>query len=137
KTQLLLIPKGRTTWVSFNVGYPSTGGPFVGESAAAKGLRKAFALAVDKDALVKTACQSVLCAAANGGLITKGLIGYMGDGADPLGKFNSGTAQSLLHQYDPTGSLTGNLKYSYNTGGLNDPVASFLQGQWQQNLNVH
>ena len=32
--------------MSFNIGYPATDGPFVGESAAAKGLRMAFALAV-------------------------------------------------------------------------------------------
>jgi len=137
KSQLALVPKGRTTWVSFNIGYPDTGGPFVGESAAAKGLRKAFALAIDKDALAKTVCQGLLCAPANGGLITKGLIGYLGDGADPLGKFDAQTAQSLLKQYDPDGTKTANLKYSYNAGGLNDPVATFLQGQWQQNLNVH
>ncbi len=136
KSQLLLQPKGRTTWVSFNIGYPSTGGPFVGQSDAAKGLRKAFALAVDKDALAKTVCQNLLCAPANGGLITKGLDGYLGDGADPLGKFDATTAQQLLKQFDPDGSKTANIKYSYNTGGLNDPVANFLQGQWQTNLNV-
>jgi hypothetical protein len=37
KPDLLTQPKGRTTWLSFNIGYPSTGGPFLGESAAAKG----------------------------------------------------------------------------------------------------
>ncbi len=137
KSQLLLQPKGRTTWLSFNIGYPSTGGPFVGQSDAAKGLRKAFALAVDKTALAKTVCQNLLCEPATGYLITKGLAGYIGDNTDPLAKFDQTTAQSLLHQFDPTGTKTANLKYSFNTGGLNDPVASFLQGQWQTNLNVH
>jgi oligopeptide transport system substrate-binding protein len=136
-SQLKLIPKGRTTWMSFNIGYPGTGGPFVGESAAALGLRKAFTLAVDKNALVSTVCHNVLCAPATGGLITKGLIGYLGDNTDPLAKFDATTAKSLLHQYDPTGSKTANVKYSYNTGGLNDPVATFLQGQWQTNLGIH
>ena len=134
--ELLLKPKGRTTWVSFNIGYPSTGGPFVGESAAAKGLRKAFTLAVDKSALASTVCHNLLCAPATGGLITKGLIGYLGDGSDPLGKFDAPTAKSLLTQYDPDGSKTKNLKYSYNAGGLNDPVATFLQGQWKDNLGI-
>ena len=136
KSQLLIQPKGRTTWLSFNIGYPSTGGPFVGQSDAAKGLRKAFALAVDKDALAKTVCQNITCAPANGGLITKGLLGYLGDNQDPLAKFDAPTAQGLLKQFDPSGTLTANLKYSYNTGAPNDNVASFLQGQWQTNLNV-
>jgi ABC-type oligopeptide transport system substrate-binding subunit len=136
-SDLLTQPKGRTTWVSFNVGYPSTGGPFVGESAAAKGLRMAFDLAVDKNGLASTICHNLLCAAATGGLITKGLIGYLGDNQDPLAQFNPTMAKQLLQQYDPTGALTANLKYSYNTGGLNDPVAAYLQSQWQQNLGVH
>ena len=135
--QLHLIPKGRTTWVSFNVGYPSTGGPFQGQSAAAKGLRTAFALAVDKNGLASQVCKNVLCSAATGGLITKGLVGYLGDNADPLAKFDPTQAKALLKQYDPNGTLTANLKYSYNAGGLNDPVASYLQGQWQTNLGVN
>ena len=136
-SQLITQPKGRTTWVSFNVGYPSTGGPFVGESAAAKGLRMAFALAVDKQGLASTVCHNTQCTAATGGLITKGLIGYLGDGKDPLAKFDPQQAKSLLQQYDPNGKLTANLKYSYNTGGLNDPVAAYLQNEWQTNLGVH
>jgi oligopeptide transport system substrate-binding protein len=137
-SQLLTQPKGRTTWVSFNVGNAGmAGGPFVGESAAAKGLRQAFDLAVDKQGLASTVCHDVLCNAATGGLITKGLIGYLGDGNDPAAKFDPTTAKALLKQYDPTGSLTSNLKYSYNTGGLNDPVAAYLQSQWQTNLGVH
>jgi len=136
-SQLLTKPKGRTTWLSFNVGYPATGGPFVGTSAAAKGLRMAFALAVDKAGLATTVCHDVQCTAATGGLITKGLVGYLGDGADPLSKFDPTQAMALLKQYDPTGNLTKNLKYSYNAGGLNDPVASYLQSAWQTNLNVH
>jgi ABC-type oligopeptide transport system substrate-binding subunit len=136
-SDLLTQPKGRTTWVSFNIGYPSTGGPFVGESAAAKGLRMAFALAVDKQGLASTICHDVLCAAATGGLITKGLIGYLGDNSDPLAQFNPSQAKTLLKQYDPSGSMTSNLKYSYNTGGLNDSVAQYLQNEWQTNLGVH
>ena len=136
-SQLLLQPKGRTTWVSMNIGYPSTGGPFVGESATAKGLRKAFALAIDKTALASTVCHNLLCAPATGGLITKGLIGYLGDNTDPLGKFDPTQAKALLAQYDPNHTLTANLKYSFNSGGLNDPVASFIQGQWQTNLGVN
>ncbi|HEY4869982.1 MAG TPA: ABC transporter substrate-binding protein [Candidatus Dormibacteraeota bacterium] len=136
--QLLLVPKGRTTWLSFNIGYPATGGPFVGESAAAKGLRKAMALSVDLNALVQQVCKGLTCAAQNGGLITKGLVGYLGDNADPLAHFDASTAKSLLHQYDPDGSKTAALKYSYNSdASINQTVAQFLQGQWQTNLGIN
>lgn len=135
--QLHLVPKGRTTYVSPNIGYPSTGGPFVGQSAAAKGLRMAFDLAIDRTGLVATVCKNVLCTAATGGVITKGLIGYLGDNQDPLAKFDPTQAKALLKQYDPNGTLTANVKYSYNQGGLNDPVASYLQGQWQTNLGIN
>ena len=134
---LLTQPKGRTTWLSFNIGYTKTGGPFVGKSAAAVGLRKAFDLAVDKTGLATTVCHDLLCTAATGGLITKGLTGNLGDGQDPLAAYNPTEAKSLLKQYDPTGTLTANLTYSYNTGGLNDPVAEYLQNEWQTNLGVH
>ena len=135
--QLHLVPKGRSTYGSFNIGYASTGGPFVGQSATAKGLRKAFALAIDVNELAATVCKNVLCTAMTGGVITKGLVGYLGDNTDPLAKFDATQAKALLKQYDPNGTLTANLKYSYNQGGLNDPVASFIQGQWQKNLGVN
>jgi len=136
-SDLLTQPKGRTTWLSFNVGWNATGGPFLGESAQAKGLRKAFDLAVDKNGLASQVCYNVLCSAATGGLITKGLIGYLGDGADPLSQYDPTMAKQLLQQYDPQGTLTANLKYSYNTGGINDKVAQYLQNEWQTNLGIH
>jgi len=136
KADLLTQPKGRTTWVSFSIGYP-TGGPFQGESAAAKGLRLAFDLAVDKNGLATTVCHDLTCTAATGGLITSGLIGNGGPNSDPLAKFDKAKAKSLLAQYDPTGSLTKNLTYSYNAGSPNDQVATYLQNEWQTNLGVH
>jgi oligopeptide transport system substrate-binding protein len=135
---LLTQPKGRTTWVSFNIGnLGGAGGPFVGETAAAKGLRMAFDLAVDKQGLASTICHNLLCSAATGGLITKGLIGYLGDNNDPLAQYDPTKAKQLLQQYDPSGTLTANLKYSYNTGSLNDPVAAYLQNEWKTNLGVN
>jgi len=136
KPDLLTQPKGRTTWVSFSVGYP-TGGPFTGESAAAKGLRLAFDLAIDKNGLATTVCHNVICSAATGGLITTGLVGNGGPNTDPLAKFDATQAKSLLAQYDPNGTLTKNLTYSYNAGSLNEGVATFLQNEWQTNLGVH
>jgi oligopeptide transport system substrate-binding protein len=135
--KLTLQPKVRTTWVSFNVNskHPA-GGPFTDTNPNAKALREAFALSVDKDALAKTVCSNITCAPAKGGLITKGLKGYLGDNADPLGKFDAAKAKADLKIGDPNGTLVKGLKYSYNTGAPNDDVATFLQGQWKTNLGV-
>ena len=105
--------------------------------AAATGLRLAFDLAVDKQGLATTVCHNLICSAATGGLITTGLIGNGGPNSDPLAKFDPTKAKSLLKQYDPTGSLTANLTYSYNAGSLNESVAEYLQNEWQTNLGVN
>jgi oligopeptide transport system substrate-binding protein len=137
KADLLTQPKGRTTWLSFNIGYPKTGGPFLGETAAAKGLRMAFDLAIDKQGLATTVCHNLICSPATGGLITSGLIGNGGPGSDPLAKFDANQAKTLLKQYDPTGAATSHLVYSYNAGSLNEGVAVYLQSQWKANLGVN
>jgi ABC-type oligopeptide transport system substrate-binding subunit len=137
KPDLLTQPKGRTTWVSFNIGYPATGGPFVGESATAVGLRMAFNLAIDKKGLATTVCHNLICAPATGGLITAGLIGNQGAGSDPLAKFDPTEAKALLKQFDPTGALTRNLTYATDAGPPYPSVAQYLQSEWQTNLGVH
>jgi oligopeptide transport system substrate-binding protein len=139
--QLLLHPKVRTTWVSFNMVSDAsrTGGPFVMSAGqAGHDLRMAFALAIDKVSLVKTVCQNIVCSPATGGLITKGLTGYLGDNKDPLAKFDAAQAKTLLKGADPTGSKTKGLVYVYDPENpLNQPTALFLQSQWQTNLGVH
>jgi ABC-type oligopeptide transport system substrate-binding subunit len=142
KAQLLLQPKVRTTWLSFNMVNDTTrtaGGPFaLAGGQAAHDLRMAFALAVDKVKLADVVCGNILCSPATGGLITKGLIGYLGDNADPLAKFDPTTAKQLLKSADPTGTKTANLTYAYDpeTPVFKDS-AVFLQDQWQTNLGVH
>ena len=145
-SQLKLIPKGRTTYASFmvNAAYnPTTAAtdPFTGTNQAAIDLRKAFALSVDVKSLANIVCDSLVCIPATGGLITKGLIGYGGDGTDPLAKFDATQAKQLLQQAEAMNpSLTAKLQhvtYSYNQGGLNDATAQFLQSQWQTNLGIH
>ena len=142
KAQLVIHPKVRTTWVQFNLIHDSSriaGGPFLlsgGDSA--KNLRLAFALAVDKAKLATVVCHDILCTAATGGLITKGLIGYAGDNTDPLAKFDAAQAKTLLKQGDPDGSKTKGLSYTYDPNNpLNGQVAQFLQDQWQTNLGIH
>jgi oligopeptide transport system substrate-binding protein len=142
KSQLLIHPKVRTTWVQFNLVHDASrtaGGPFLLSGGdKAKDLRLAFALAVDRTKLATVVCHDIICAPATGGLITKGLIGYAGDNTDPLAKFDPTQAKTLLQQGDPDGSKTKGLSYTYDPNNpLNGQVAQFLQDQWQTNLGIH
>ncbi|HZQ49707.1 MAG TPA: peptide ABC transporter substrate-binding protein [Candidatus Dormibacteraeota bacterium] len=152
KSQLLLHPKVRTTWVQFNLvhdakrsaasafncpltnGLPDCSSP-AGEKA--KDLRLAFALAVDKQKLADVVCHNIVCAPATGGLITKGLVGYAGDNSDPLAKFDAAQAKDYLTKGGGADMVKG-LSYTYDPNNpLNGQVAQFLQDQWQTNLGVH
>ena len=154
KAQLLLHPKVRTTWVQFNLVHDaarSAAGPFqcpvvsgytvcsgTPAADAAKNLRLAFALSIDKTQLASVVCHNIVCQPATGGLITKGLIGYGGDNSDPLAKFDPTTAKADLKAGDPDGSKTSGLTYAYDSNNpLNASVAQFLQDQWQTNLGIH
>ena len=140
--QLVLHPKVRTTWVTFNMVSDSkraAKGPFtLAGGQSAHDLRLAFDLAVDKQKLAEVVCGNILCTPATGGIITKGLIGYLGDNADPLAKFDPTQAKTLLKSADPDGSKTANLTYVYDpeTPVFKDS-AVFLQDQWQTNLGIH
>jgi ABC-type oligopeptide transport system substrate-binding subunit len=139
--ELLLHPKVRTYWVSYNMVHDAVrtaAGPFLTDAPNSLKLRQAFALAVDKQQLVATVCGNLLCTPATGGLITKGLTGYLGDDSDPLAKFDPARARQLLKEADPTGTRTQGLTYTYDPeNSLNQPTAVFLQDQWQRNLGVH
>ena len=140
--QLVLHPKVRTYWVSFNMVSDSSRpakGPFTLDGGqTAHDLRMAFALAVDKKKLVDTVCQGIVCTQATGGLIPPTLIGYMGDNQDPLAKFDPAKAKQLLQSADPTGAKTKGLSYAYDPENpLNVGNAQFLQAQWQENLGIH
>jgi ABC-type oligopeptide transport system substrate-binding subunit len=141
KAQVFLGPDNKTYWVSFNMVSDASrraGGPFtLDQGKASHDLRLAFALAVDKSKLVKDLCSNLICAQATGGLIPKGLIGYLGDGADPLSGYDPARAKSLLASADPTGSKAKGLAYTYDPeNAFNETTAKFLQGQWQSNLGV-
>jgi oligopeptide transport system substrate-binding protein len=142
KKQLNLQPAARTTWIGFNfcegAGKPSkscTGAnPFAGE--AGKLGREAFSLAVDRDQLVDIACsKGTACVKATGGVITKGLKGYLGDNTDPWAVFDKAKAQSLFQQWGGA-DKTKNLIYTYNTTAFNKAVCDNLASQWQANLGV-
>ena len=143
KKQLQLVPASRTTWIGFNFcegpGKPvktcATGNAFAGD--AGKLGREAFSLAVDRDQLVDIACsKGTACVKATGGVITKGLKGYLGDNTDPWAVFDKAKAQSLYKQWDPDGSKVKNLIYTYNTTAFNKAVCENLASQWKANLGV-
>src|SRR5207237_4815005 len=127
-SELKFIQKTRTTWVGFN--YEK--GPFAG--TAGKDLRKAFSLAIDRTKLVDVACShGVTCSAATGGLISKGLRGYLGDNADPLAKFDAATAKQLLQSADPNKTKIKGLVYQYNPGAFKKAIAESHNSHWQVN----
>lgn len=130
--ELNIYPSARTTWVGFNF----QTGPFKGAADGHDG-RQAFALAIDRDQLVDVACShGATCQKATGGVITKGLKGYVGDGKDPNAVFNKDTAKSEYAKWDPTGSKIAGLQYRFNASASNTKIAQNLQSQWQANLGV-
>jgi oligopeptide transport system substrate-binding protein len=132
KKQLTVIPIGSTFWVGFNL----KSGPFAGIEAGRPG-RHAFSAAIDREALVEALCnQKTTCVAATGGLISKGLQGYLGDGADGNVKFDAAAAKTQYQGWDPDGSKVKGLTYTYDTDPFNKAVCDNLTAQWKKNLGV-
>ena len=142
--QLTLQPAARTTWIGFNMcdsSNPSNGckgraaSPFAGDGNG-KLYREAFSLAVDRDQLVDIACsKGTTCVKATGGVITKGLKGYLGDNTDQWAKFDVNQAKQLLQQAGGTAPVS-KLTYWYNASAFNKAVCDNLSSQWRANLGV-
>jgi oligopeptide transport system substrate-binding protein len=132
KDQLNLVPIGLTFWVGFNL----KTGPFAGLDAGQAG-RHAFGEAIDRNALVDALCNNkTTCVAATGGVISKGLQGYLGDGADPNAKFDAAAAKAEYQAWDPDGSKVKGLTYTYDTNPFNKAICDNLVAQWKKNLGV-
>jgi oligopeptide transport system substrate-binding protein len=132
KNQLSLVPTGSTFWVGFNL----RTGPFAGIDPGKAG-RHAFSTAIDRTALADSLCnQGTACVVATGGLISKGLQGYLGDGADPNAKFDAATALAEYKAWDPNGAKVKGLTYTYDTNAFNKAVCTNLAAQWKKNLGV-
>jgi oligopeptide transport system substrate-binding protein len=132
KGQLTLVPIGTTFWVGFNL----KSGPFAGIDAGHAG-RHAFSQAIDREALVDAVCnQQTTCIRATGGVISKGLQGYLGDGADHNVKFDAAAAKSEYQAWDPDGAKVKGLTYTYDTNAFNKAVCDNLAAQWKKNLGV-
>ncbi len=132
KSQLDLVPIGLTFWVGFNL----KTGPFADIDTGKPG-RHAFSTAIDRSALVDALCnQKTSCVSATGGVISKGLRGYLGDGADTNAKFDAAAAKAEYKAWDPTGAKVKNLTYTYDTNPFNKAVCENLAAQWLKNLGV-
>jgi oligopeptide transport system substrate-binding protein len=132
KSQLSLVPLGITFWAGFNL----KTGPFAGIDAGRAG-RHAFSAAIDRTALVAALCnQKTACVAATGGVMSNGLQGYLGDGADTNMKFDAAAAKAEYVAWDPNGAKVKGLTYTYDTNAFNKAVCENLVAQWQKNLGV-
>jgi oligopeptide transport system substrate-binding protein len=140
-SQFLNVPGARTTWVGFNF----ASGPFapsasagIGDPVALAG-RRAFSESIDRSQLVSVACgpDGITCKPATGGVISKGLQGYLGDDTDPGVVFNPSKARADLQKWDPNGTKRVGLVYWFDRAALNTVIAANLRAQWQANLGVH
>lgn len=132
KSQLALVPLGVTYWLGFNL----KTGPFSGIDSGQAG-RHAFSEAIDRTALEAAVCnEKTSCTVATGGVISKGLHGYLGDGADNTVKFDAAAAKTEYKTWDPDGSKVRGLTYTYDTNPFNKAVCANLQMQWKKNLGV-
>jgi oligopeptide transport system substrate-binding protein len=123
---------GRSEWLGFNF----EAGPF--SEADGHDLRLAFSEAIDRGALAQAVCDHGWdCEPASGGLIARGLHGYLGDGADPTARFNPSQARATITRLDPSGSRLRGLVYYYAPASpfLNS-VAKNLHDQWKANLGL-
>jgi oligopeptide transport system substrate-binding protein len=131
-SQLQVVPAGLTYWIGFNI----KTGPFAGVDAGRAG-RHAFSQATDRKALADALCsQGTTCGPATGGLISKGLVGYLGDGTDSSAKFDAAAARAEYTAWDPGGTKVKGLVYTYDTNPFNKAVCTNLTAQWLQNLGV-
>jgi oligopeptide transport system substrate-binding protein len=123
---------GHSEWVGFNF----KSGPFSGPDG--RGLRLALSQAIDRSALARAACdKGWACTPATGGLITRGLQGYLGDGADPSARFDPTKARAAIARLDPGGSRLRGLTYSYGPASpFLATIAKNLHDQWKANLGL-
>ena len=132
KGQLQLVPSGTTYWIGFNI----LKGPF-SSVPGGRAPRDAFSAAIDRNALAAAVCNhGTTCTAATGGLISKGLTGYLGDGADTNTKFDPAAAKAEYLAWDPKKTRVKGLTYVYDTNPFNKAVCINLVAQWQKNLGV-
>lgn len=134
RSQIHTWPFGASSWVTFNL----QSGPF-SQGDTGRQLRRAFSQAIDRKKLVDAVCDAgTTCVPATGGLIAKGLGGYLGDGSDPGARFDPTAARAAVRRLDPGGSLLHGLVLYFPIISF-DPtvsVANNLVAQWRANLGI-
>ncbi|GAC1314356.1 MAG: ABC transporter substrate-binding protein [Chloroflexota bacterium] len=114
-----------TFWLQFNNAKAPLTNPLV---------RKAFARAIDRDALIRDIASGVGAPAVS--IIPPGMPGYQADLGSDL-SFNPQAAHELLGAAGyPDPSAFPNLTFTFATTSGNQRRAEFIQAQLQQNLGV-
>lgn len=103
-------------------------------TAADVAVRKALSMALDRTKLAAICREAASCLPATGGFITKGLAGYLGDGADPNARYDVGAAKALLRAWDPTGSRLGALRVG--TFSSFRSLAQEVTAEWRSSLGI-
>jgi len=130
--ELALVPLGVTYWIGFNI----KTGLFAGIDGG-RAARHAFSQAIDRKALEEAVCNlKTSCIEATGGVISKGLAGYLGDGVDTNVKFDAQAAKAEYQAWDPTGAKVKGLAYVFDSDPFNNAVCANLRLQWKNNLGV-
>jgi ABC-type oligopeptide transport system substrate-binding subunit len=97
-------------------------------------VRRALSLALDRGRLAEVCFEDAVCGPATGGLITKGLAGFLGDGADLNAKHDVTVAKALFRAWDPTGNRLGTLRVGTLT--WYGPLANEMKAEWQAALGL-
>ena len=124
-TELQMSPELRTSFLTFNV----TRAPFTDVR-----VRRAFSLAVNREALVRATLGKLASPAAS--MVHPGTGGYT---TPHLVQFDPAEARRLLAEAGyPGGAGLPAIEFTLNgNAGVTLLVASALQQMWQQNLGVH
>jgi oligopeptide transport system substrate-binding protein len=120
-------------WLSSpRIGYPAAGR--LGSDADTPA-RRALSLALDRARLADDSCLGgITCVPATGGLIAKGLAGYLGDGADPNARNDIPAAKALVTGWDPDGSRLKHLRVGAPI--QLESLAHAVASQWQAALGL-
>jgi ABC-type oligopeptide transport system substrate-binding subunit len=96
-------------------------------------VRRALSMALDRSRLASICYGGAQCEPATGGLLTKGLAGYLGDGADLNAKQDVSAALALLRAWDPSGT-----RRTVRMGTFPDfiALAKEIQAEWRSALGL-
>jgi ABC-type oligopeptide transport system substrate-binding subunit len=96
-----------------------------------------LSLALDRTKLANDLCSGgITCTAATGGVIPKGLAGYLGDGNDANATFSLDKARALLAAWDPDGTRRKGLRVGTFSGPPFRALTAAVVEQWRVGLGL-